>query len=50
MSNQRWNIGVYVNVEIYNVEQRWSNVELNNVELNNVELNNVVLQRWTEQC
>ena len=39
-SNQPWNIVVYVNVEICNVEQRWNNAVFFNVELNNVR------QRW----
>ena len=36
MSNQRWNNVVYVNAEIYNVEQLWNNVVFFNVALNNV--------------
>ena len=35
-SNQLWNNVVYVNVEIYNVEQRRINVVCFNVDLNNV--------------
>ena len=35
-SNQRWNNVVYINVEIYNVEQCWNNIVCFNVELNNV--------------
>ena len=44
-SNQRWNNVVYVNVEIYNVEQHWNNAVFFNVELNNVRQrrNNVVI-------
>ena len=44
-SNQCWNNVVYVNVEIYNVQQRWNNVVYFNVELNNVRQrrNNVVI-------
>ena len=34
--NQRWNNVVYVNVEVYNIEQCWNNIVLFNVELNNV--------------
>ena len=36
---------MYVNVEIYNMEQRWNNVVVFNVELNNVRQrqNNVVI-------
>ena len=44
-SNQRWNNVVYVNVEIYNVQQRRINVVYFNVDLNNVRQrrNNVVI-------
>ena len=44
-SDQCWNNVVYVNVEIYNVQQRWNNVVYFNVELNNVRQrrNNVVI-------
>ena len=45
-SNQRWNIVVHVNVEIYNVEQRRINVVYFNVDINNVwqrRRNNVVI-------
>ena len=35
-SNQCWKNIVYVNVEIYNVQQHWNNVVYFNVELNNV--------------
>ena len=45
MSNQRRNNVVYVNVEIYNVEQRRINVDLHNVRRNivifNVDFHNV---------
>ena len=36
---------MYVNIEIYNVEERWNNVVIFNVELNNVRQsrNNVVI-------
>ena len=34
-SNQRWNNVVFVNVEIYNVEQRRINVVYFNVDINN---------------
>ena len=36
MSNQRWNNVVYVNIEIYNVEQRQINVVYFSVHTNNV--------------
>ena len=36
MSNQRWNNVVYVNVEIYNVEQRQINIIYFKVDINNV--------------
>ena len=44
-SNQRWNNVVYLNVGIYNVEQRRINVAYFNVDVNNVRQrrNNVVL-------
>ena len=44
-SNLRWNNVVYVNVEIYNVQQRRINVAYFNVDLNNVRQrrNNVVI-------
>ena len=44
-SNQRWNKVAYVNIEIYNVEQRRINVVHFNVDLNNVRQrrNNVVI-------
>ena len=45
MSNQRRNNVVYINVEIYNVEQRRINVDLHNVRDNavifNVDFHNV---------
>ena len=40
-SNQRWNNVAYVNVEIYNVQQRLNDVVYFNVELNNVVILNV---------
>ena len=43
-SNQRWNNVVYVNVEIYNVEQLWTTIVIFNLEFHNVDQcrNNVV--------
>ena len=35
-SNQPWNNAVYVNIEIYNVEQGWINIVHFNVDLNDV--------------
>ena len=45
MSNQRWSNVVYVNVEIYNVEQRQINFVYFNVDITNVRQrrNNVVI-------
>ena len=40
MSNQRWNNFAYVNVEIYNVEQRQINFVSFNIDISNVR------QRW----
>ena len=44
-SNQRWNNVVYLNVEIYNVEQRRINVVYFSVDMSNVgqRRNNVVI-------
>ena len=36
MSNQHWNNVVYINVEIYNVEQRRINVVCFNVDINEI--------------
>ena len=45
MSNQRWNNVAYVNVEIYNVEQRRIDIAYFNVDIKNVRQhrNNVVI-------